>query len=72
MNTTRILLEINRKDINYIRITLESYDGMALVRTVDPKVAIIEVYIAPKCEKIIKDLIDNLIDKEGLKIRYIA
>jgi len=72
MNATRILLEINRKDINYIRITLESYDGMALVRTVDPKVAIIEVYIAPKCEKIIKDLIDNLIDKEGLKIRYIA
>ncbi len=72
MNTTRILLEINRKDINYIRITLESYDGMALVRTLDPKVAIIEVYIAPKCEKIIKDLIDNLIDKEGLKIRYIS
>jgi len=35
-------------------------------------VAIIEVYIAPKCEKIIKDLIDNLIDKEGLKIRYIS
>ena len=72
MNATRILLEINRKDINYIRITLESYDGMALVRTVDPKVAIIEVHIAPKCKKIIKDLIDNLIDKEGLKIRYIS
>ena len=32
MESTRHRFKVERKDINYIRTTLESYDGMAVVR----------------------------------------
>jgi len=63
----RMVLKVEKKDIDYIRNTLESYDGMALVRTIDPSEALIEVYIAPKCEVFVKELIESL-RKEGLNL----
>ena len=63
----RVVLKVERKDIDYIRNTLESYDGMALVRTIDPSKALVEVYIAPKCEVFVKELIESL-KKEGLNL----
>ena len=46
----KIMFQVKRTDIDYIRNTLESYDGMALVRTVDPYKALIEVYVASESE----------------------
>ena len=43
MNSVKQVFRVKRKDINYIRWTVESYDGMAVVRTVDPKEAFIEI-----------------------------
>ncbi len=63
----RMVLKVEKKNIDYIRNTLESYDGMALVRTIDPSEALIEVYIAPKCEVFVKELIESL-RKEGLNL----
>ncbi len=63
---TRVVFKVERKNINYIRNTLESYDGMALVRTLDPYKGLIEVYISPGCEKFIEELIEDLRDREGI------
>lgn len=63
----RMVLKVEKKDIDYIRNTLESYDGMALVRTIDPSESLIEVYIAPKCEVFVRELIESL-RKEGLNL----
>ena len=30
------MIRVNRKDIHYLRTTIEAYDGMAVVRTVEP------------------------------------
>ena len=62
---------VNRRDIHYLRTTLESYDGMAVVRTVDPHQATIEVFIAPGCETHVVRLMDSLRKDENLVLREI-
>jgi hypothetical protein len=52
----------------YLRYTIESYDGMAVVRTVDPAAAIIELLIAPGCESQLADLLEHLRMKENVMI----
>lgn len=57
---------MERHEINYLRITIESYDGMALVRTLDPEEATIELLVAPGCEAILHSLIESLRTEEGI------
>jgi tRNA-2-methylthio-N6-dimethylallyladenosine synthase len=68
METTKRVFRVDRKDINYLRTTIESYDGMAVVRTVDPHAAYIEISISPRCEGLVFNLLDSLAKDEGLKI----
>jgi hypothetical protein len=69
--TTRYVFRVNRKDIAYLRGTIESYDGMAVVRTIDPSVALIEMLVAPGCEEILLELVDHLVRGEALPLEFI-
>ena len=64
--TSKRVFRVERHEINYLRITIESYDGMALVRTVDPEEATIELLVAPGCEAILNSLIESLKTEEGI------
>jgi hypothetical protein len=66
------LFKVDRGEIHYLRTTIESYDGMAVVRTVDPGEAAIELLIAPGCEELISELLGTLRDKEGIRLEPIA
>ena len=68
MENVRKIFRVDRKEINYFRTTLESYDGMAIVRTIDPHEARIEIMISPGCEDLIFELLDSLRKDEGLLI----
>ena len=68
METLKRTFIVDRTQINYLRITLEAYDGMAVVRTIDPHEAKIEIMISPGCEDLIYDLLESLEKKEGLAI----
>jgi hypothetical protein len=68
LETIRKTCRVDRHEINYIRVTLESYDGMAVVRTMDPEEAVIEILIAPGCETLIEDLLEALRRDENIKI----
>lgn len=59
---------VDRCEINYLRITLESYDGVAVVRTLDPHEAKIEIMISPGCEDLVSELLESLVKDEGLSI----
>jgi hypothetical protein len=52
----------------YLRATIESYDGMAVVRTIDPREAVIELLIAPECQACVDELIEDLRKQEQIKI----
>ena len=72
IETTKTLFRVDRREINYLRTTLESYDGMAVVRTVDPHQARIEVTISPGCEALVFQLLHSLRDREGLNIQEVV
>lgn len=68
MQSVKRYFRINREDICYLTFILEAYDGLAVVRTVDPRPALVEILVAPQGEDLFEDLIENLIGREGLKI----
>ena len=68
LNSTKQIFKVDRREIHFLRFTLESYDGMALVSTIDPYVALIEVSMATGCETLVLELIDALRKDEGLSI----
>jgi hypothetical protein len=68
METIKRLFRVDRREINYLKITIESYDGMAVVKTIDPNAAIIELQISPGCETLVFDLLDSLENVESISI----
>lgn len=71
MRTVSRRYKVDRRDIMYLRATIESYDGMAVVRTVDPYEAIIELLIAPGCEKGVERVLEDLRNREKLRITFV-
>ena len=68
METVRKSYSVDRAKISYIRWIMESYDGMAIVSTINPMDAVIEIKIAPGCETIIDELILSLRNDEGIRL----
>ena len=71
METIKQSYRVERNQIHYIRWTVESYDGMATVSTIDPVEAVIEIKISPGCEKTIQDLLDSMAAREGIMLKRI-
>lgn len=66
------MFRVHREDIHYLRTTIESYDGMAVVRTENPQEATIELLIAPGCEDLVLNLLCALKDQEGIRLEAVA
>ncbi len=60
MDTHSIFLRLRPEDIAYFKFIIESYEGMAVVRTQDPQEAVIEVMIAPGWEKDMDEVLEGL------------
>jgi hypothetical protein len=60
MDTQSRYLRLHRKDIAYFKFIIESYDGMAVVRTKDPNEAIVELMVAPGWEKDVDKVLEGL------------
>jgi hypothetical protein len=60
MDTVSRYYRLHRKDIAYFKFIIESYDGMAVVRTKDPHEAIVELMVAPGWEEDVEKVIEGL------------
>jgi hypothetical protein len=60
MDTQSRYLRLRRKDIAYFKFIIESYEGMAVVRTKDPYEAIVELMVAPGWEKDVDEVLEGL------------
>ena len=60
MDTLSRLFRIRRGDIAYFKFIMESYDGMAIVRTKDAYEAVVELMIAPGWEKDVEEVLEGL------------
>jgi hypothetical protein len=55
-----------RAHIGYLRFILESYDGLAFVRTLDPRQAVVEIGYPASRKKDAEELVQALADEIGL------
>jgi len=60
MDTQSRYFRIRRKDIAYFKFIIESYEGMAVMRTQDPREAIVELMVAPGWEKDLEEVLEGL------------
>ncbi len=60
MDTHSLFLRVPCKDIAYLKFIIESYEGMAVVRTIDPDQAIVELMIAPGWEEEVERVLEAL------------
>jgi len=68
MQTSRYILSIRRNEICYVQWIIESYDGMASMRTINPAKGEIEISISPGCEQEIFSLIRYLREEGGIYV----
>jgi hypothetical protein len=60
MKTISRLYLVDRQSVCFIKFIFEAYDGIALLRTIDPHASKIELLIAPGCEADVEYLIADL------------
>ncbi len=60
MDTQSRYFRVRREDIAYFKFIIESYEGMAVVRTKDPSEAIVELMVAPGWEKDVEEVLEGL------------
>lgn len=60
MDTVSRYFRLHRRDIAYFKFIIESYEGMAVVRTKDPHEAIVELMVAPGWERDVDEVIEGL------------
>jgi hypothetical protein len=51
---------VEPRDISYLRWIIESYDGIAFMKTVNPHQAIVSLEISPGCEFYVNELLNSL------------
>ena len=68
METIKHIFRVDRREINYLTITIEAYDGMSVVTTIDPHEALIELKISPGCETLVFELLNSLVENEAIQI----
>ena len=67
--TIKYILSIDRKEICYLQWIIESYDGMASVRTINPANGEIEISIAPGYKEDIFSIIEYLKEEGSIHVK---
>ena len=60
MDTQSKYFRVRREDIAYFKFIVESYEGMAVMRTEDPYEAVVELMVAPGWEKDMEEVLERL------------
>jgi len=69
MQTHKLILSIAKKEICYLQWIIESYDGIAVMRTINPLNGTVEISIAPGCMEETISLINSLQDEKSIHIK---
>jgi hypothetical protein len=59
LETTRRWYKVDRSQISYIKFVLEAHDNVAVMSTVDPQQAVVQLRIAPGCERLVGDIMND-------------
>jgi hypothetical protein len=67
MDTVQWYFKISRRDIAYLKFILESYEGIGVLRTIDPRAGIVEVMVPPGLEREMEMVLEGLRDEISMK-----
>lgn len=68
MQTTRRCYRVDRSRISFVKFILEAYDNVAVLSTVDSRRGLVQIRIAPGCEK----LVDGIMAELSRKFEIVA
>jgi hypothetical protein len=60
METIQMVFRVKPEDMAYLKFIVESYEGLAVIRTVDPQEGVLEWMIPPDLVDEVNALIDSL------------
>jgi len=66
-DTLRLRVQVPRREIAYFNFLLESYEGLASVRTIDPQQGILELMVPPELKEELLSLLEAM--KEEMELR---
>jgi hypothetical protein len=71
--TVRRYYRVDRREIHFLKFILEGYDGMGVVRTIDPAKGFVALHIGAGCQDVVDMVIKDLekeirIERIGLMI----
>jgi len=66
-DTLKVLIRIPRQEIAYFNFLLESYEGLASVRTLEAKEGIMELHVPPELLEELRRFLEGL--KEEMDLR---
>ncbi|MBW2038688.1 MAG: DUF4911 domain-containing protein [Deltaproteobacteria bacterium] len=70
MDTIAIFIQIPPREIAFLTFVLESYEGVATMRTVDPEKGIVELMVPPHQKEEITEILRSLAGE--FPIHYVA
>jgi len=61
---------IRPREIHYLRFTLEAYEGLATLTTLQPQLGLVQLNVAPGCEEDVRKILEA--ERERLQCRFTA
>lgn len=72
MDTITYRAVIDKSQIGYLNSIIDSYEGLAVVRTMDAPAGIVELWVCPPFEELVNTIVEDIADEIGLKSYYRA
>ena len=60
MDTISLVIQIPPEEIAFLSFILESYEGVAIARTLDPNQGIVELMVAPDYAQEMREILQDL------------
>jgi hypothetical protein len=61
---------IRPSEIHYLRFIVEAYEGIGVVTTLDPKLGLMQIRMAPGCEELVERILEA--EKDQLQMREVT
>lgn len=65
-DTIQKMYRINRREISFLKFLLESYEGVAMLRTIDKRIALVEIMIPPGFYQTFRNLLNSVAEEMGI------
>ncbi|OGP84996.1 MAG: hypothetical protein A2Z08_07765 [Deltaproteobacteria bacterium RBG_16_54_11] len=69
MDTVSLLIQIPPEEIAFLSFILESYEGVAIARTVDPNEGLVELMVSPDYQEDMREILKDLSRQFPIKER---